>query len=211
MATGFEAFERDLRVATQGLSPEEINKAVAAFAKQELHSVIAEGKAPETFDRYVNAVHGAPEESYRAPGSILYVFSNWSLVINAVLEELQKRSPRKSGRFASSFIVISGGRVITNYRDIPADGEAIITNAQPYARKAEAGKLGVPRRRLFDGTKSALARRFTGVFRFETQFLSIKSGLHPLIPYLLKHSQGNRKDRQAGMPITYPSIVIGAL
>lgn len=210
MATGFEFFERDLKVATAGMEPDEINRAVAVFAKQELRRVVAEGIAPPDYERYVNGAPGAPEEAYEAPGAIVYEFTNWLLVINAALEELQKRAPRKSGRFAASFIVIAGGRVVTNYRGIPAESEVIITNAQPYVRKAETGRLGIPRRRLFDGTKRAMARRFSGVFRFETRFLNIGSGIHPLIPYKLKRSQGGRKDRQAGMPISYPAIVINS-
>lgn len=207
MASGFEWFERDLRVATEGLSPEAINKAVATFAKQELRRVIAEGIASPTYERYVNSVHGAPEEAYKAPGAIVYEFTNWPLIIRAVLDELQKRAPRKSGRFADSFIVIVGGRIVTDFRAIPAGAEAIVTNAQPYVRRIEGGKrLG--QKRLFDSTKNAIARRFGGAFRFETRFLNIASGVHPLIPYILKGSHGRRKDRQAGMPITYPAILI---
>jgi hypothetical protein len=212
MATGFEFFARDLKVATAGLEPEAINKAVAAFAKQEIHRVISQGIASPQYARFVNAVQGAPEEAYRAPGSILYEFVNWSLVVKATLEELAKRSPRaKSGRFAASFIVIVGGRVVTDLSTITGGQEVIITNAQPYVRKAESGLLGVPRRRLFDGTKNAMARRFSGAFKFETRFLNISGGVHPMIPYVLKRSQGNRKDRQAGMPITYPAIIVNTL
>ncbi len=71
MATGFEFFERDLAVATAGLSPEMINRAVADFARQEVRRVIAEGIAAAKYDRYVNGVAGAPEEAYRAPGAIV--------------------------------------------------------------------------------------------------------------------------------------------
>lgn len=206
---GFQAFERDLRIATAGLEPEAISKELARFARAELAKAIVAGASPQ-YGRYVNGRAGAPEESVVAPGPIVYEFTNWPLIINAALAELQKRAPRKSGRFASSFIVIAGGHVVTDFKAIPADGEAIITNFQPYVRKAEAGRLGTPRRRLFDGTKNVLARRFTGAFAFETRFLDIKSGVHAMIPYRLKRS-GARKDRQAGMPISYPAILISAL
>ncbi|PSJ55806.1 hypothetical protein [Pseudaminobacter soli (ex Li et al. 2025)] len=207
MSTGFEFFERDLRVATAGMEPDAINRAVADFARKELQRVIAEGVASPKFDRFVNGVRGAPEEAYQAPGAIIYEFTNWPLVINAALDELRKRSPRKSGRFASSFIVISGGRLVTDYSAIPADAEVIITNAQPYVRRLEGGKKK-GQKRIFDGSKSALGRRFSGVFRFETRFLDIAGGVHPLIPYILKGSHGRREGRQAGQPITYPAIVI---
>ena len=86
MGTGFEFFERDLRVATAGMEPEAINQAVAAFAKQEVRRLIAEGAASPEYERYVNGVAGAPEEAYRAPGAIVYEFTNWPLVIKAALE-----------------------------------------------------------------------------------------------------------------------------
>lgn len=206
---GLEFFDRELRLATVGLEPEAINAALAKFARAELAKAISAGASPK-YDKYVNGREGAQEETVRAPGPIVYEFVNWPLVINAALAELQKRSPRKSGRFASSFIVIVGGRVVvTDYTKLRADAEVIITNAQPYVRKAEVGKLGIPARRLFDGTKNSMSRRFKDVWRFETRFLEIKSGLHPLIPYRLKRGQG-RKGREAGSAITYPAIVINA-
>jgi hypothetical protein len=159
------------------------------------------------------------------------VFSNWPLVINAALAELQKRSPRRSVRFASSFIVVANHVLTTNYSDIPASAEVIITNFQPYVRKVEGGKkLG--RKRVFDTSKSTLSRRFGEAFRFETRFLNIGSGVHPMIPYILKGGSpvraaaqnarssafragratlAGRKDTAAGQALTYPAIVINAL
>lgn len=210
MATGFEGFDRQIAFATDGIAPENIAKELAKFARAELAKAIAAGASPN-YDRYVNGRQGAPEESYQAPGSILYVFSNWPLVINAALAELQKRSPRRSGRFASSFVVLANQTVTTDYGSIPATAEVIIFNAQPTSRKAEVGRLGIPARRLFDGTKSALSRRFREGFAFQTMFVNIKAGVHPLVPYILKGSQGRRRDRQAGSPLSYPTIVINAL
>lgn len=229
---GFQFFERGLKLATAGMEPEAIEKALAAFAKQELKRVIGEGIASPTYERYVNGVHNAPEEAVKAPGPIVYEFVNWPLIVTTVLAELQKRSPRRSGRFASSFIVIAGGAVVSNFSAIPAAAEVIITNFQPYIRKVEGGLSGVKRRRVFDGTKSSMAYRYRDSFSFETRFLNIGGGVHPAMPYILKGgtplraaAQNNRssafragratlsrrKDREAGMPITYPSIVINAL
>lgn len=210
MATGFEGFDRQIAFATDGIAPENIAKELAKFARAELAKAIAAGASPN-YDRYVNGRQGAPEESVTIPGGILYVFSNWPLVINAALAELQKRSPRRSGRFASSFVVLANQTVTTDYGSIPAAAEVIIFNAQPTSRKAEVGRLGIPARRLFDGTKSALSRRFREGFAFQTMFLNIKAGVHPLVPYILKGSQGRRSDRQAGSALTYPAIVINAL
>ncbi len=206
----FETFERDLLFATAGISHEAISGELARFAKAELARAISSGEGSALYDRFVNSREGLPEEAVEAPGPILYVFNWWGPVIIAALAELQKRSPRRSGRFASSFIVISGGQIAADFNAIPSAAEVIITNFQPYIRKVEGGLLGVKRRRVFDGTKNAMARRFGNSYRFETRFLNIGGGVHPMIPYVLKRGS-RRKDRQAGMPISYPSIVINAL
>jgi hypothetical protein len=214
MATGFEFFERDLKLATADLEPAAINGALAAFARQELAKVIASGQASSVYEKYVNEVRGAAEETVKVPGGILYEFSSWGIVIDATIEELKKRSPSKSGRFRNSFIVLANQKLVTDWDAIPANAEVIITNFQPYVRKAETGALKVKRYYIFDGSKNAMARRFgqrgsnAGVFRFETKWLNFAAGVYAGMPYILKGSQGRRKDRQAGMPITYPSILI---
>lgn len=230
MATGFESFDRQLTFATAGIEPENIAKELAKFARAELAKAIAAGASPQ-YERFVNNRPGLPEEAVTVPGSILYVFTNWPLVINAAIAELQKRSPRRSGRFASSFIVIANQHLTTDYSSIPAAAEVIITNFQPYVRRLEAGKrLG--QKRIFDTSKNAMSRRFGDLFRFETRYLNIGAGVHPMIPYILKGdgqlqaaAQNNRssafragratlarrKDTAAGQALTYPSIVINML
>lgn len=206
---GFEAFDRELRIATAGLSREAISKELARFARAELAKAISAGASPQ-YEIFVNGRPGLVEENVIAPGPIVYEFTNWPLLINATLAELKARAPRASGRLASSFIVIVGGKQLVDFSGIPADAEIIITNFQPYVRKAEAGLLKIPRRRLFDGTKNAMARRFRDAFKFETRFLDIKPGVHSMIPYVLKGG-GRRRDRRAGQPLNYPAIIINAL
>ncbi|WP_245513800.1 MULTISPECIES: hypothetical protein [unclassified Mesorhizobium] len=221
----FETFERDLRLATAGLQPAEIDKMLAAFARSELAEVIASGEGTKNYDRFVNGRRGAAEETVRAPGPILYVFNWWDDVINAAFEELEKRSPRKTGRYAGSFIVISNGQLVTDYSGLRGDTEVIITNFQPYVRKIEARD-----KKVFAGAKLALARRFGNSYRVEIRFLSIAAGVHPSIPYILKgeyarlrnarianparfpgQSFPRRKDQEPGQPITYPALIINAL
>lgn len=211
----FESFERDLRFATKGLQPEAINRELAKFAKTELRRVIASGQASTTYERYVNGVKGAIEESVKAPGPILYEFVNWPLVIRAALAELQRRSPHRSGRYAGGFIVLANGAAAPDYSRIPIDAEVVIFNARPYTRKIEIGANKTGKRHV-DGAKSALTTRFRDAskrdaFKFETRFLNIGAGIHPEVPYRLKNNQGRRKDRQAGGLLTYPSIVINAV
>lgn len=232
---GFDAFDREILLATADLQPEMIDRALADFARRELRKVQAAG-ASKTFDLYVNGRPAVSEYEYKAPGAIVYEFALWEPVITFALETLRLRSPMKSGKFRSSFIVLVNQRIVTNFDSIGAGDEVLITNFQPYIRKAENGLLGVKRFAIFDGTKRDLARRFgnqgrntPGAFAFETKWLNIAAGIHPSIPYILKGggklraaAQSSRssafragratlsraKDRQAGMPITYPAVVM---
>ncbi|TGT78001.1 hypothetical protein EN809_003670 [Mesorhizobium sp. M2E.F.Ca.ET.166.01.1.1] len=203
---GMDFFERDLRLATAGLEPDQINAALARFARAELAKAIA-GGAPAQYERYVNGRQGASEETVVAPGPILYVFTNWTVVINAALDELRKRVPRRSGRYAGSFIVVVGGRtVVTDFSKLRPDAEVIIFNPQPYTRKMETGNNG-PGRRHFDLSKNALKSRFGGAFEFEFKYVDVPGGIDPRAPYILKRTT---RRRAAGTPLTYPALIINA-
>lgn len=229
-----ETFDREIRLATAGIEPEAINAELARFAKAELAKVIASGQGSSVYTRYVNGRFGAAEESVKAPGPILYEFAWWGPVIVAALAELVKRSPKKSGRYASSFVVLADGRPISSFEAILPGAEVIIFNAQPYTRKVETGGMvmTVPPRH-FDGAELAMWRLYgrAAGFAFRTAFLSLPGGLHALVPYVLKgrsrtiHARNvlsynvrngrklrtaprYRRDSRAGEKLTYPALIM---
>ncbi|QRY68194.1 hypothetical protein JVX98_28315 [Ensifer sp. PDNC004] len=206
----FDTFDRQISLATTEIAPDQISAELAKFARQQLAEAIQSGAATPVYELFVNGRRGVSEEAVEAPGPILYEFSWWRVVIRYALDALVKNSPRQSGRFASSFIVIVDGKVVTEFEDILPSAEVIITNAQPYVRKVQVGamQMSVPAR-MFDKAKTSLVRRYGAQnFNFEIRFLDLGAGLHPLIPYRLKRNQGRGKDRQAGTPITYPAIIM---
>lgn len=209
----FDAFDRELQLATVDLEPEQISQALAVFARQELQKAQSAG-ASKVYDLYVNGRAAMSENEVVAPGPIIYEFALWEPVITFVLERLRQRAPSRSGRFRASFIVLADQVPVTNFDAIGGRAEIVITNFQPYVRKAETGQLSTKRFAIFDGAKRDAARRFgnegrntPAAFQFETKWLDIRAGVHPQMPYVLKR-EGSRKDRQKGMPITYPSVVM---
>lgn len=210
-----ETFERDIRLATQDLDPKVVGQALARFAKEELQKAIDAGEASETYERFVNGRKGAPEESVIPPGPIVYVFAYWPLIIRSAIEELKKRVPVRTGRYAGSFVVLANGAVVSDFGSIDGDAEVVIFNAQPYTRKMEVGanRTGA---RHFEGARLAVNRLYKAAARAEVIFLNVAPGVRVGVPYLLrgfrKASRSRaprvRKDRAPGQPISYPALVL---
>ncbi len=208
MANTLSFMNRELTVAMAGLDPVAMQKQLVAFARQSVAEVIAEGRASAPYETFVNGRPG-PVESVRLPGPVTFVFNNYGVVIRAAIEELQRRVPRRTGRYAASFMVLVNQVPTVDFSNIPPGAEIIIFNAMPYTRRMETGanKTGA---RHFDLSKAALNRRFNGVFQVQMTFLNISAGVAPGVPYVLRQSAGRRKDRQADKPITYPALIISA-
>jgi hypothetical protein len=200
-----------LQSATVDVLPPNAERKFAAFARKCLAQSIASGFGTQQYDKYVNGRFNVSEESVKLPGSITYIFHSWANVIPAALADLRRRVPRgKTGKYQNSFLVVVDGRVVTNFAKIPVGAEVAILNAQPYTRKMEVGanKTGA---RHFDGARRTINSKFSGAFEAETAYLNVTSGLDPRVPYILKRSNGRRKDSQAGSAITYPSLILKAL
>lgn len=208
MASGFEFFDRQLSVALAGMDPATMQKEFVAFANKSVADLVASGQASPQYDTFVNG-HPGPIEAVVLPGPVVVVFSNWALVIKTAIEELQKRVPRKSGRYAASYVVLANQQPVTDFTQIPAGAELTIFNRQPYTRRLETKDAGRRTAKYFGAVKTALNSRFSGVFKAEVLFLNIVGGVADGVPYILKGSHGRRKDRQAGQPISYPALVIG--
>jgi hypothetical protein len=225
---GFETFERDLKLASAGLTGAAFEAELARFAKSELQRVIRSGEGSPIYETYVNGRRGVAEEAVIAPGPILYVFANWPLIIRTALAELVKRVPVKSGRYASGFVVLADGKIVRNYADITPRQVVTIFNVQPYTRKMEVG-ANRGGKHHFRKVRQAMFRRFgQQMFDLENSYISPPAGIHPLVPYTLKgrsrliraattnlssaYRAGRttlapRKATSAGQKLTYPSLV----
>lgn len=231
----FAAAIRTVKFTGAGIGAEFAAEALAQFAREQRDEAISSGAGSPIYDLYVNDRPAVSEDDVEMPGSILYVFSWWDEVIATALEELIKRSPRKSGRYAQSFVALVDGEVVAPGAPISASAEVIITNVQPYTRKVEVGgmQMSVPAR-VFDRAKRGIDRRVGGRKRgifVQVKFLDLPAGIHPLVPYQLRGQYARkrnayvasvrnntrraggvkvhrRKALSAGEPITYPALVI---
>lgn len=204
---------RNLVLATQELSPEKINAALAQFARQSLRTVIADGSGTDRYDRYVNGVPGADESTVKAPGPILYRFQWWADLIPFALKTLIERSPERTGRYKSSWFVMVNGVRTADYENIPGGASVTIVNDQPYSRKIDTGfmVMRVPPHVVEDSVKVVM-QRFGNLVKARRTMIRLPN------PYILKgvfkkgirkHSRTKlRRDTSAGAEMTYPAMII---
>ncbi len=209
----FEMTDRDVRLATADISPENIGKELARFARSELSEAIINGEASPTYDKFVNGREGAEEETVVPPGPILYVFSYWEPIIEFALAYLERESPIKTGRYKASHQIMIGSQFISPSTPISSGEVVKIVATTPYARKIEVGhmQMTVPHL-IYQRAGKEIARQFGKSIRVRVSQTLIPGG------YVLKgvFSRGVQKfsrtklqkDTMAGQPMRYPTIIL---
>lgn len=209
----FETFARDLQLATADLAPEAISRELARFARSSLADVIAAGEASTIYTKYVNGREGAEEETVVAPGPIVYDFSYWQPILAFTLAELEKRSPRKTGAYIASHVVMVGSQVLRPDAEIAAGEEVSVVTTVPYARKIESGFQRVSTgEAVFQDVRRKVQSQFGRAVDVKFRMVYIPNG------YILKgrFRRGRKefsrrklqRDTQAGARMTYPAIVM---
>lgn len=216
MGSRITALDKQLQLATAGISPQNLSRELALFAKQSLRDAIHYGEGSPRYDKFVNGVEGADEFTVTPPGPIVYVFHWWNEIIEYALDVLRARSPVKSGRYRDSWFPMINGVVVTDYSTIPIDATVMLTNNQPYARKIEVGfmDMSVPSGVAQDSNQ-IIRRRFGNLIASKSTMVTLPGG------YILKghfrrgirkYSRTKlRKDTQAGAHMTYPAIAMSIL
>lgn len=170
-------FQRNVSVAfSRNVLWSDIVAKTAAFARQDRDAKIRAGQFSARYDTFVNGQKDAREESLRPGGVILYRALLLGPAIAVAIAELQKRSPRRSGDYAKSFVVgVSrgnfGGRPIPAARFdpervTPDATEAWVFNTEPYSRLLDVQMAGNRRIRVmvppgfFSDAAAAVRRRF---------------------------------------------------
>lgn len=203
------------------LPPAQLARVFAQAARQIRDDAIAAGDAPKRFATFVDGRAGAAEESVRTDGTgtILYKFSALADAAAFALAYVQARSPVDSGAYRNAWLVAVDGRKWPGaLTDIPAGAEVMIVNPEPYARKIDVGgmKMSVPPQ-IVENARQAVKSAYPAV-RAERAFVnlppSLSAGINYPVPWILqprgKRSGFIRRDNRAGMPITYPALILKA-
>ncbi len=204
---------RRIALATADISPENLAKELAAFARTSLREAISEGEASDIYEKFVNGRSGVEEEQVVPPGPIVYLFQWWTDIIEFGLRTLIDRSPEQSGSYKQSWFAMVNGAVVSDYTRIPIEAQVVLTNNQPYSRKIEVGHMhmSVPPG-VVEDCRRVVMRRYGNLIDVKATMITLPGG------YILKgrftrgvrpHARRKlRKDTMAGAQMTYPSLVL---
>lgn len=138
-----EPLERDLSILfPDTFSPEARSKAFAAFAREALEDAQEQnrqalGSVPP-HETFVDGRRGAPLESVKPDGVIVFEFELVTETFEWVEAMLILHSPQRSGRYAKSHVFLADG-VEADPTQAPPAQEWAFVNRQPYSRKIERG------------------------------------------------------------------------
>lgn len=137
-----QSAQQTFRIAAQR-TMEATQRMLVATAKREHARIMATAPQPKTFLRIVDGRQGAPEESVKANGVIVYRYPRMDAVAQFAMETLFDLSPVLSGEYRKSHMLFLNGVPVANLKDWRSGDEVAITNPLPYARKIEVGKMNM--------------------------------------------------------------------
>lgn len=193
-----------MAVRVEGITVPEFAKSIGEFVKKATistaYSELREAVDRDGFDnRPVVITDGAPRrapERVKPFGRIVFAARpEMAEVVRWALMELQKRSPVRTGRYASSHVVmINGAEVEGNIwaalRAVKETDRVQIVNTQPYARKLEGAtanrRTGRGKRRptsrqaragIYRPVLRALVTRYSKSMFFDYKLVKLSTGV----------------------------------
>lgn len=119
----------------------ELRERHAAIARREHRRIMLASPQPAGFERFVDGRLGAPEESVKAHGLIVYHYSRMAEVVQYAMNVLFDLSPVLSGDYRNAHRLFLDGAAVSDLQGWEAGHEVAITNTVPYARKIEVGRM----------------------------------------------------------------------
>lgn len=209
-----QAFRQSMNVAVTDLQSPEAKRDFTNFVENDVARIVAEqtGRAGVKPD-VTWAVNGRPRaalSTVKLPGPIVYAFDYRREIALITREALRQASPKSSGEYANSHVILVDGREVEEVpADLPDSAEIAITNTVPYSRRLEIGRkvdgtpfvVKVPPRIYETVSKRIVARNYRDVARITFGYVDLVGAYVP---------RGGRR-RGRGDAVRYPAIFIKAL
>jgi hypothetical protein len=207
VSTRIDPIGRDIELLiSRDLSPKARSEFLAQFAREELgkaqrQNEAALGRLPQ-HETFVDARPGAALESVRPDGTIVFEFELVEQALAAIGEMLVLHSPRLTGRYQDSHVLLADDVAVTPGQPVPQASEYVFVNTQPYARKIEGGLSPQAPDGVYEAVAALAARRFGNTARIRFTFRSLLSAPHKPGATRSEIAQAERDSRQ-------PAIVVG--
>lgn len=156
-----------------------VQKAIAAYARQQHSIVMRTDPRPTTFRRSVDGIDGANEDSVRPFGRIVYLYPRLPIVVQYAMEVLYDRSPVDSGEYRDAHTIFLNGAPVSDLSSYEPSDEIVISNLVPYARKIELGKMRMRvggTDHVYEQAQQLVQRRYGGVAKIRFTFTAIFGG-----------------------------------
>lgn len=162
------------------LGPEARSRQLAAFAREEFERADAENRAATgrtvAHRTFVDGVEGRPLPTVTPDGTVVFAWQLLDDLLAWIADELERASPKKSGRYAASHLLFADGIEVPASSPVPDAAEYAFLNAQPYARKIERGLSEAAPEGVYEAVALLARRRFGNIASVKFSFRSLPSG-----------------------------------
>ena len=214
-------------VRIEGITVPQYTKSIGQFVKAKTievsHAELRQAVDQGFDNRPAVITDGAPRrapEQVKPFGKIVFAARpNMAEVVRWALAELQKKSPVKTGRYASSHVVMINGKEIEGniwdtLRKIESTDRVQIVNPQPYARKIEGAtaskKTGRAKRRgisrqaragVYRPVLRGLVNRYSKSMFFDFKYVKLNNGVK-----VWGASGGGKSSKRVQRDQVFPSL-----
>jgi hypothetical protein len=181
LSTKIEPIDRDIAlIIDQELSPEARSAFLAEYAEEQIAEVRADnarvlGTVPD-YETIVDGRRGAVPATVKPSGVIVAEYDLLLEMFAWIGAQLVAHSPRRSGRYAASHVLLADGVEIDPNGVIPDAAEYVFLSSAPYARKIERGLSAQAPDGVYQAVTAVANRRFGNIARALFGYRELHSG-----------------------------------
>jgi hypothetical protein len=181
LRTKIEAINRDIALMlSETLSPKAQSAALAEFAGVQIEDAKETdrrilGRIPR-YTVSVDGRDGAALQSVKPDGVVIAEFELFNDVLSWIADQIDKVSPKKSGRFRRNNTLFADGIETDVGSVLPDASEFVFINTTPYARKIERGASSHAPDGVFQVVATLAQRRFGNVAKISFTYRTAIAG-----------------------------------
>lgn len=177
--TRVEPIDRDIGlILAEELSPKARSARIAEVAGAELRAAqdrnrAALGRVPP-HETFVDGRAGAAIEAVKPDGGVIvFEFELLDDLFIWVRDQLEKHSPRRTGEYSKSHVLLADGVEVVTGAAVPAAREYVFANTRPFARKIERGLSRHAPDGVYQVVATLAAKRFGNIARIRFNYRTL--------------------------------------